>query len=100
MKKAEVLALFPLKGKVTLEIIEKAVLMDGGNCIGALTLKEALGVNNDGRNLISWMSVNGGIMAENIDRDFHYCVLTTEEEVRMMQVVEPMEVTFIIKTIV
>lgn len=86
-------ALFPLKGEITQEIINTANTFDYGNCIGALTLKAALGVDIElVDSVISiWGSRNGIQRIEGIP-----VAVTTIGGINMMRVTEPQSVTFIL----
>ena len=82
--------IYPLKGQVTQEIIDKAVLSDMFSCIGALTLKQALidiGFDvTDPKYKPKW-GVNIGWVGGT--------VVCTDTYLSLMAVKEPCEVTFI-----
>lgn len=87
--------LFPLKGKITQEIIDKADTMDPSNCIGALTLGAALeGKITKEDSIISW-----GVYTGLNEINGQAVRLTTEEDIDMMDVIKPQKVTFIIDEI-
>lgn len=83
--------LFPLKGEITQEIINKANVKNPYACIGALTLKAALdkaGVNSN----VSWAhhsSYSTTIEGQSLG------IITTEQGINMVKVTTPQEVTFI-----
>lgn len=90
MTKEEILAWFPKKAKITQEIINEAKLYRSNLCIGALTLKTIL--PDEYKDKASWgiFTSFGTFPKDNI-------VITTDDNVDMMMVKEPREVTFIIK---
>lgn len=83
---------FPLKGFITQDIIDKSVLMDTTNCIGANTLKEALGENINLFDYIGWAIHSGA----NSSKERGSVRITTVEGIDLMEVKRPQEVTFII----
>lgn len=84
----DIKTLFPLKGTITQQIIEGAKRTSPEFCVGALTLKAALAGKAD-LDSIKWINTIGFY-----DRDI---VITTQEQVKMITVREPQEVTFILK---
>jgi len=79
--------IFPLKGRVTWEILMSSQRMSVRGCVGAVTLRTALGEFANGR-IVRWGNQDGVV-----DDD----AITTLEEVEMMNITEPTEVTFILK---
>lgn len=84
--------IFPLQGYITQEIINKANIYDVCSCIGALTLKEALGDNIRFFEKISWGNSSG-----NNTFNGKPVSITTEEDIYFMGVTTPQKVTFILK---
>ena len=84
MKLEEFKKLFPLKGKLTQEIIDNADINSILRCRGARAIKEALNSDNFD---ISWGRVDGFI---------NYYPVTTIERIDFMKQETPMEVTFIL----
>lgn len=87
--------LFPLKGEITQEIIDSANIFDIANCIGALTLKSALGENLqlvESKSL--WGSYTGFINLV----DETKVSIGTIENTNFMNVTKPQLVTFIIES--
>ena len=87
MTTEEIKALFPIKAKVTRNIIKSSIIENSKNCIGANTLKSALlGKMLDDK--VRWMWQSG----------FIDCVrITTVEGIDFMCIRKPTEVTFIVK---
>lgn len=90
-------ALFPLKTKITKETIDEVLkngnLWSTGKCIGALTLKKALGKNVsllDNPNDI-WGLSNGTMSVGGVD-----ITLTTKSGKNMIDVRTPRQCTFIL----
>jgi hypothetical protein len=87
-------ALFPLKGKITKEIIEKSDVKSIFKCIGANTLRAALG---DNINLllegkpISWGRTTGSVHFD----DFSIAI-GNEGDIDLMEVRNELEVVFTI----
>lgn len=84
--------LFPLKGKITQDIIDNSNINDGNTCIGANTLRAALGDHLNLGSFLCWGAIDGNILTssgEILDID-------TEGSINFMQVTEPRDVTFII----
>ena len=94
MTKEQILALFPLKGEVTQEILDNADIHDTGNCRGAQALKAALGDNLqyfDEHNM--WGTTYGRVYL----KDGNTFRLTTEEGYEFMHgITAPCIVTFIV----
>lgn len=84
-------ALFPLKGRVTQEIIDEADIDDWQNCVGALTLSEALGENIQLVDKINWGNDRG---FPKVDKET--VILTTKEKYNMMGITKPVDVEFIL----
>lgn len=86
--------LFPLKGYITQEIIDNSNVRDVYNCIGYNTLVQALGSENCEKyfSVMGWGNTSG---SQRTKEDVSV-LITTVEEVDMMDVTEPMEVTFIL----
>lgn len=94
-------ALFPIKGKITKEILESSNILDIFSCVGAKTLQEALGVKEVEGHPIGWGVTDGGPLKK-LDEgnghghvDFKY-VVGTKGDINMMRVDGPMDVTFIL----
>jgi uncharacterized protein (DUF1919 family) len=87
-------SLFPLKGMITQEIIDNSDRYCSNNCVGALTLKAALGENFEliCVNVGLWIDVTGYVLT----KDNYTTRLKTLEEIPMMKVLEPQEVTFVL----
>ncbi len=83
---------FPLKGFITQEIIDKSNVNDTSNCIGTNTLKEALGENTNLFDYIGWARHSGA----NSSIEKGSIRITTVEGIDLMEVKRPQEVTFII----
>ena len=90
MNKEQIKALFPLKAKVTKEIIEEAQILNSRKCIEALTLKSVLPEKL--KSLASWGTVNTANTFLKYD-----LTVTTIERVNMMTIKEPCTVTFILE---
>lgn len=82
-------SLFPIKAKITQEIIDTAELYDNKNCIGAKALREVL--PEKFKLKADWGADNTVILIEG-----YRVYLTTEERINLMKVTEPMDVTFIL----
>lgn len=83
-------ALFPLKGIVTQDIIDNANVLSVVKCIGAQSLRNAL--PEKFKNYTSWGKVDG-TMTIGLD----YLTVGTIENIDMMEVKKPIEVTFVVK---
>lgn len=86
----EIMAVMPLKGEVTQEIIDSSSVWDSQNCIGHNTLVASLkqaGINVDELDKIRWFNKNGYITKE------HESLYVTTEE-PMIRMYEPQSVTF------
>lgn len=86
-------ALFPLKGKVTKEIIEVANITDPFSCRGARTLRTALEnagvvINKDGGDYVLWARHSGIIQINGENLNVY------SEGVDLMSVLEPMDINF------
>lgn len=79
-------ALFPLKARVTKEMISKANLSSINNCIGAKTLKSIFPNNK-----CTWGNWCGSVVVED-----EQILLTTIDNIEVMDIVEPQEITFIL----
>lgn len=90
MRKEQIVALFPLKARITKEIIESAKVFNARNCIGALTLKSVL--PDELKGSASWGSRSSCSTFERFG-----LIVTTEEGIDMMEVKNPRNVTFILK---
>ncbi len=90
--------LFPITRNVTKTIITKAQghLYDGARCIGALTLKAALGANFKDKDLIQ-EGIWGASYGELKFVDGTRLTITTEEKLDMMEITTPTKVTLIIQ---
>lgn len=100
-------SLFPLKGEITPAILQKADRRDTKRCVGARTLRAALG-----EQFATYFSGKGGAeVLHDPEADYFgwgaYCgnvrtrqggeyLIGTEEGLQMMEVTEPQAVTFII----
>lgn len=85
----QIKALFPLKAKVTKEIINNSDTSETFNCIGANTLKQALPQSNETE--VLWGNWSGNVYVNN--QSFE---VTTKENLMFMGVKEEIEITFII----
>ena len=84
--------IFPLKGFITQEIIDKSYTYDTYNCIGTNTLREALGEDVKLFYGLGW----GRTVGCNYHiREGGVCIGTVED-IDFMRVQSPQEVTFII----
>lgn len=83
--------LFPRKGQITQDIIDKAVTWDIFDCIGHHTIKESL--DDEFTGVVAWGSTRGTLKMNSGDRNLR---ITTTQEINMTTVTEPMEVTFIV----
>jgi hypothetical protein len=99
MTKEELKDLFPLYGNITQEIIDSAKIYNSQRCIGALSLRSALGHYTEKHNFtMSCGGYSGNLILNlNDENSDIYVRLTTEEKVNMMKITEPQLVTFIIK---
>lgn len=79
--------MFPLKFFITQEIIDQGrkSIDNSGKCIGALSLKAATGNPR-----AKWGNVFGEFPIDN-----KWKTITTQGRIRMMELTEPTEVTFI-----
>ena len=93
--KEKFISLFPLKGRITQEIIESSDIGDSDNCIGANTFRKAIGDNISLFQDTGW----GTDIGHMVLIDDTIVDIGTEEDIDMMEVVEPRDVTFIIKFI-
>lgn len=92
MTRQEIIDLFPIEAQITQEIIDKAVLTNSSLCIGALTLE---GVRPEGlHNKITWGVTTGTIYLSN-NLEGGRIIITTSEEIDMMDVTEPQSVKFV-----
>ena len=87
MNKQQVEALFPLEAWITPAIIEVADVNNATECIGALTLRSALGLSL----VVGWVTYSGVIFTDDAPVD-----VTTYERINMMKVTEPQKVTFVL----
>lgn len=87
--------LFPLEGKITQDIIDKADRWDPRKCVGALTLEAALFTRLKKEDFtISWATIIGHPMI------LGECqTITTKEGIDMMEINKPQKITFIIEDI-
>jgi hypothetical protein len=92
----QIKALFPLKGRVTEEIIKNSDPIDWEDCPGANTFREAIGDKLPQGYCIKWTNTNGAICREGTRYDVGI-IVTTVEGVGMLHVKEPQDVTFILK---
>jgi len=86
--------IFPLKGKVTKSIIEKANVCSSTDCIGYHTLKDTLKASGIKDPSLSWGRVSGNLSTK--DRGV-VSIKSTDKfgtMIDMMDVKEPMEVEF------
>ena len=87
---------FPIKFTVTEEIIKAANIFNATNCIGALSLKAALGKNSDLCN--SWCSGYGHLRWDNRLGDLAgtevWSVNDKGESINMMEITHSREVIF------
>lgn len=86
---------FPIKRNVTKTILKKAVIVDPKNCIGALTLKAALGEKLKLTDLLS-ESIWGDRYGTFEFTDGSTLNITTEGRMGMMDIKTPTTVTFIV----
>lgn len=84
--------LFPLKGKVTKAILKEANVRDIHNCIGAVTLRKALGEHLFITTDIQWGDYYGILKV-----DGQWVRITTEGRIAMMDIKKSTEVTFILR---
>lgn len=93
MKRQDLLNKFPLEFEITQDIINNADVYDIDNCIGALSLKKALGFEH-----VTWAADTGSLHYN--DKENSLCfvdTISTEEGINMMEVTEPQKVTFIVQ---
>ena|SRR5688572_1691033 len=84
--------LFPLEGQVTQDILSNARLLNPWECIGALTLKAALGEEVVSKiQDISWRNWDGCVRLGN-----DYINIGTQENIPVIDIKQPQELTFII----
>lgn len=89
MNSETIKSLFPLKAKVTQEIIKKANISISSNCIGALTLKSVL--PEDLHRHIHWGCWNG-VYCDLLN----YIEITTENGADFMDMTKETDVVFIL----
>lgn len=94
MNKEDIIKLFPLKGEITQDIIKNADRDDIANCVGALTLQDALGKELCKQVQAEWGAWSGSV---NDSKGTWAIRLTTPNSVDFMGVYSPREVTFIIE---
>lgn len=82
----QIKALFPLKAKVTKEIIINSEIINLSNCIGANTLKQS--IPKEYNCSIIWANSHGYLNGIRV---------TTKENLLFMRVTEETEVTFIVE---
>lgn len=85
----EIKALFPITTMVTQEIINKSSISSIWNCIGANTLKSCVPIEL--QKTLHWGRSSGFVYATNDDD------LRIKSNIDMMEITEPIEVTFIIE---
>lgn len=93
---AKIKALFPLKFKVTNKIIEWSNREDIHNCIGANSLKEALGITERNTTVkISWGRTDGNVELKSKDGKSSITLyVSNKDKVDMMKIEKPRTVTF------
>lgn len=91
MNKQELMDLFPIKGYLTQEIIDKADIGNTANCRGALTLKAALGDNLKYFKQDSMWGAITGTVSVISGGEFD---ITTKEGINFMTTNEPQDVLF------
>lgn len=100
MTRKEIISLFPLKARITEEIIERANIYNTRSCIGALTLEEALSKYSITQFSIGWGTKKGALISTagyfTTDPECNPIQISTEEEIDMMKVLYPEEVTFVV----
>ena len=87
MNQSELISLFPMEAYITQEIIDNSSRYLTKKCIGALTLKTIL--PEEFKDKASW----GDTKTQEVIPGY---IITTEEGISMMDVIEPQKVTFII----
>lgn len=92
MDKQAIIALFPVKARLTKEILDNSDTIISTNCPGANTLKSVLPAELHKN--ICWLSVTGYIIMYGVGSDI--CI-TTSEAVEFISATEEQDVTFIIK---
>lgn len=101
MKRGEVLhfiSLFPIKGKITQEIIDTADVNDINNCIGSKTLKSV--IPKKFHKYIIWgdsfAQINLGDGPVKLSTMESYIFISTENSTNFMDVIKPTNVTFVL----
>lgn len=92
MTNTQIEALFPLKGKLTKEILRKAKKWNPEECAGALTLRAAIGDKYPKEEYLAWGTTWGEMGTYNTGID-----VTTEENYDFFNADTEREVTFILK---
>jgi len=88
----ELLQLFPITADITQDIIDNSQIYDTRKCIGANTLKSCVPVEL--HKYIEWGASTGSIdmYISNV-----YVIISTTEDIDMMNVISPTTVTFTAK---
>lgn len=95
----DIKAVFPLEGRITAKIIKTADIWDTSKCIGAQVLRSALRKKiGNSFYTISWGYFNGSIylVDEDNNETDEGIMVTTVDNVSMMDIKDPMTVTFIV----
>lgn len=96
MKLKDITSLFPLKGQLTQEILDKANIHDINKCNGALTLKAALPEGM--QDYVTWGVYTGVVYTNKKKQDTigSHAVISTLEDLDFMDATTPQEVTFVL----